>query len=571
MGFDAAIQEYVTTAAQFPAVRIAARFAAGLEVGDQLASFCLLFIMAGYVAQKPRWVKTFAAALVALAAGGIVVQMLKYLIGRARPAMELGDMTFIGPHFFPSGFDSFPSGHTTAMFALLAVVCRFYPAWTIPLYIAGLALSIFARVFTVQHFFTDVIGGAVLGSIVGIFIASRLREFVESSVPATRIPTEKPMTEPRPFRYGGALADMCAVVAFSAVVLFIGSGVDANSAILGFLTAFATYFLARLMTGRDAALYAALVLAGCLLFVHVARTWVVDTAWLFFTTLAFTYYAYAVARDRTSYILLSLAYGAMGLGILAKGWPALWPAPVFCLYEYLREKPSLADFARRTLGPHALLLAILLIATFRWFDHGLFVSGAVAGANFVFDDVVAKTGLTRHAGRIIYYLPVLAVAVFPWSFFLIAYFAVEGRRWSRSPQLSSDSLLLFLWAVVVFGIFPFLAPRSPHYLVLALPPLACLLGGFLCRDLSTSTASLRFSLLTTIFTAGGFVVAGVVLHRLRPQYGSLKLAAPFAVLTFFTLTAWLMRNRQAGAGFFMPLCLGALAFYLSAIAIAFST
>jgi hypothetical protein len=108
MGLDAAIQSYVADAVQLPAVRIAARFAAGLELGDQLASFCLLFIMAGYVAQNPRWVKTFAGALVSLATAGIAVQILKYLIGRARPAMELGDMAFIGPHFSPSGFDSFP-------------------------------------------------------------------------------------------------------------------------------------------------------------------------------------------------------------------------------------------------------------------------------------------------------------------------------------------------------------------------------------------------------------------------------------------------------------------------------
>src|SRR3954465_2053101 len=127
MGFDAAIQSYISSELQIPALKIAGRIAAGLEVGDQLASFCLLFIMAGYVAEKPRLVKTFAGALAALAAGGIAVQALKNLIGRARPAMGLGDMTFIGPHFSPSGFDSFPSGHTTAMFALLALFCRFYP------------------------------------------------------------------------------------------------------------------------------------------------------------------------------------------------------------------------------------------------------------------------------------------------------------------------------------------------------------------------------------------------------------------------------------------------------------
>jgi len=62
----------------------------------------------------------------------------------------------------------------------------------------------------------------------------------------------------------------------------------------------------------------------------------------------------------------------------------------------------------------------------------------------------------------------LAAAVFPWSFFAIAHFVAEGRRWSRSPQLTSESLLLFLWAAVVLGglaislVFGYLAVRGVH-------------------------------------------------------------------------------------------------------------
>jgi hypothetical protein len=65
--------------------------------------------------------------------------------------------------------------------------------------------------------------------------------------------------------------------------------------------------------------------------------------------------------------------------------------------------------------------------------------------------------------------------------------------------------------------------------------------------------------------------AGVVFYSLRPQYESLKLAAPFAILTFFLIVAWLQRNRPPWPAFFAPLCLGALAFYLSAIIIALAS
>jgi membrane-associated phospholipid phosphatase len=568
MGFDAAIQSYIASALQIPWLRIAGRFAANLEVGDQLASFCILFIMAGYLAQKPRLVKTFIGALFALAAGGIAVQIFKHLIGRARPAMGLGDMTFIGPHFSPSGFDSFPSGHTTAMFALLAFFCRFYPRGTLPLYAAGLALSILARVVTAQHFMTDVIGGAVLGSVVGILLAARFRLFVEWAQERGETPLEAVPVEPSARRRGAAVGEIVIVAIFSALVLLIGSGLDFNSASLGLLTALAGYFLAREITGKDTALYAALLLSGSFLFVHVSRTLPTDTAWLFFTTLAFTYYAYSGIRN--SRVLFALTYASIGLGILAKGWPALLPVPIFCLYEYLKERPSFAVFMRRTLAVHASYAGILALATFPWLKSGLFIYVSSAG-DFFFDGLAAKTGLTRHAGRVIYYLPVLLTALFPWSFFAIAYFAREGKRWSHEPALSPSSLLASLWAGTVLGLFPFIAPASPHFLVLALPPLSCLAAGFIRHDLAASPAALKFSLLATILTAGGLAAAGVVFYSLRPQYESLKLAAPFAILTFFLIVAWLQRNRPPWPAFFAPLCLGALAFYLSAIVIALAS
>jgi membrane-associated phospholipid phosphatase len=569
MGFDAAVQSYVASSLQIPTLRYIGRFAAGLEIGDQLASFCLLFIMAGYVAQKPRLVKTFAGALVSLAAGGIAVQLLKHLIGRARPAIGLGDMTFIGPHFTPSGFDAFPSGHTTAMVSLLAFVCRVYPSWTIPLYVAGIALSLLARVVTGQHFLTDVLGGVVLGTVIGIVTAAWFRRRVERPAAATEPPAEVEVVEASPPRRLSPAIEIALVALFSGLVLLVGSGLDVSAAVLGVLTALAGYFLARQLTGRDTALYAALVLSSAFLFVNVSRTLPADTAWLFFTTLAFTYYAYAVAQGRSSLFFLALAYASMGLGILAKGWPALLPVPVFCLYEFLRDKPLLADFARRTLARHAVFLAVLMVALFRWLDSGLFAYPQAA--DFFLDDVVARMGLTRNAGRVLYYLPLAALALFPWTFFAVACLAREGKRWSRDPALSPEMLLLMLWTIVVLGVFPFISARSPHSLVLALPPLACLVGGCVRRDFTLSRAAVRFSLLATMLTTAALIVAGMVFYFLRPQYGTLKIAAPFAVLMAFLVSAWLMRDKQPAGGWFAPVALGALAFYISAIAVALAS
>ena len=570
MGFDGAIYSYISNELQIPLLKTAGRLAAGLELGDQLASFCILFIMAGYLWQKPRLVKTFTGALFSLAAGGVAVQIFKHLIGRARPDQGLGDLVFIGPHFSPGGYDAFPSGHTTALFALLGFVCRFYPGWTVPLNIAGFLLAVLGRVITGQHFLTDVVGGAILGSAVGMLLAARFAAVVEappSSTGAAPSPETDPgAVEPRPAGGGAMIAEILLVSAFSFATLFVGSGSefspDFHSGLMGFLTALAAYFLARRLCGADTAVYAALILSSSFLFVNVCRLLPADTAWLFFTTLAFTFYVYSTAGARRSNLLLALAYASIGLAFLARGLPALYAVAVFLLYEYLREKPSLKFFLLANARRHALFLGLTLIAAAPWIGRGIFSYQAPAGY-FLFDEIAARAGVTRHAGRVIYYLPVLLVALFPWTFFALAYLVQAGKRWAR--VLDDNSLLLFLWTMLALGLFPFVAAKSSHYMVIALPPLSLLLGRFVRREPARSPAALNFSLLATLVTACSPVVAAVVLFRVRPEYASLKFAAPFVVLAFFLAAAWRLRKRPS---FFAAICFGALGFYTGAVLIA---
>jgi membrane-associated phospholipid phosphatase len=572
MAFDAEIYSYVSRELQIPFLKMAGRFAAGLEVGDQLASFCILFIMAGYLWQKPRWVKTFTGGLFALAAGGIAVQALKHLIGRARPSKGLGDFYFIGPHFSPSGFDAFPSGHTTALFALLAFFCRYYPRWTVPIYIVGFFLALLGRVITGQHFFTDVIGGAILGSAVGIVVADKFRRVVESSgAPAIAQSTPEEMRTaklgPSATRGVPLFTETAIVVVFSSVALLTAGRTELFSnlqpALYGIISALATYFLARELCGKDTALYAALILASSFLYVSVSRLLLSDVAWIFFTVLAFLAYVYSAKRGPTSNLLLVMSYAALGLGFLAKGPIALFPILVFLTDEYLQEK-SLGGFIVRGALRHVGLLGFTAAIFVFWLEPNPPSSPATA---FFFDDLAARTGLTRHVGKVIYYLPVLAIAIFPWTFFTISYFVKEGRRWLRVTIIDPHSRLLLLWAAVVVALFPFIAAKFPHTIVIALPPLSCLLARFIKREISPG--ALQFSLLATIAVAAGLLIASAVVAFVRPEYSSLKLAAPFAILTMFLAAAWILKKRDCRETMFAAICLGALGLYVTASWIAF--
>ena len=75
-----------------------------------------------------------------------------------------------------SGWDSFPSGHATAAFAVATVLAAKFPRWRWA--ILPLAIAIAAsRIVRGSHFLTDVAGGAAIGYAVGSVVARPWREW----------------------------------------------------------------------------------------------------------------------------------------------------------------------------------------------------------------------------------------------------------------------------------------------------------------------------------------------------------------------------------------------------------
>lgn len=122
--------------------------------------------------------QTGVAMLVAHAYAAGSVQLLKHLVGRARPRLTQESSQVIGPNF-NSGFDSFPSGHTTAALAIATVVARRFPRYAWAAYgIAGvIAVS---RVIKGSHFPVDVLAGACLGSLAGHLAAYPFHQWREA-------------------------------------------------------------------------------------------------------------------------------------------------------------------------------------------------------------------------------------------------------------------------------------------------------------------------------------------------------------------------------------------------------
>jgi len=110
--------------------------------------------------------RTLQAWAVASAATGV----LKLALGRRRPYEDMGAGTF-DPF---SGATSFPSGHTTAAFAVATVLDRrvTFPGSSTVFY--GLAtLTAASRVYDHKHWVSDVVVGAVIGHISGRWASRR--------------------------------------------------------------------------------------------------------------------------------------------------------------------------------------------------------------------------------------------------------------------------------------------------------------------------------------------------------------------------------------------------------------
>ncbi len=98
-------------------------------------------------------------ATVTVAATMITAELLKCAVDRERP--EKQDV---------SRWDSsFPSGHTTAAFAMAYVYGSQYPKLRIPLYFLATSIAL-SRIYLGEHYPSDVLAGAAIGTAGGIVV-----------------------------------------------------------------------------------------------------------------------------------------------------------------------------------------------------------------------------------------------------------------------------------------------------------------------------------------------------------------------------------------------------------------
>jgi membrane-associated phospholipid phosphatase len=136
--------------------------------GESLLAVSVILILAGYALRanfKPAGWETLLAHAVA----GGVNTAIKHSVGRGRPKFMHTDTSIFVP-FGGRGWDSFPSGHSMAAFAIATVLAVRFPrvGWIM----IGMALAVSAsRLFRASHFLSDIVIGAVFGVLIGMVVA----------------------------------------------------------------------------------------------------------------------------------------------------------------------------------------------------------------------------------------------------------------------------------------------------------------------------------------------------------------------------------------------------------------
>lgn len=153
-------------------IRILNRFGGGMNPVMVVAFFAI----GGICYLERRWVSYAVAMAIAGLGAGITAQIVKHLVGRARPELWLGPA-----HYAPGSSTSFPSGHTVGAFALAGVLV--FGSRSITLRIVALLLAAgvgLSRILAFRHWASDVMASAVIGLVVA-WVVVRVAVREESS------------------------------------------------------------------------------------------------------------------------------------------------------------------------------------------------------------------------------------------------------------------------------------------------------------------------------------------------------------------------------------------------------
>jgi 4-amino-4-deoxy-L-arabinose transferase-like glycosyltransferase len=278
---------------------------------------------------------------------------------------------------------------------------------------------------------------------------------------------------------------------------------------------FAVYiFLRRFRPGfqLDGALIAASS-AGVVGFARAASTDMPLAA--MFTIAMLAWYAWYESRSRS---YLALFYLFLGLGVLAKGPVALLLAAVIIMLFTTLEH-ELGRLWQTLWIPG---IAIFLTVVLPWYV-AVQIRNPEFFQMFILEHNFARFGssLYHHVQPFWYFVPVVILALLPWTVFVIA--AVRqsiADWWPKRLGLESDafSLFLLIWLVIPVAFFSISQSKLPGYILPAVPAGSLLVAEYVRKKCADAQSPHFWQVVLHSVVASSVLVPALMIHYVLLQH-----------------------------------------------------
>jgi undecaprenyl-diphosphatase len=142
-------------------------FTAITSVNNWLIAYVILWGVCFFKGGKTGKIVAVSVLLLIVITDQFGYRILKENIGRIRPCFAFSDLNLPAGK---TGTSSFPSNHALNNFAMAVYFSRFYPNLKRILFITA-SLVALSRVYLGLHYPSDILGGAIIGTVIGYFYA----------------------------------------------------------------------------------------------------------------------------------------------------------------------------------------------------------------------------------------------------------------------------------------------------------------------------------------------------------------------------------------------------------------
>jgi 4-amino-4-deoxy-L-arabinose transferase-like glycosyltransferase len=217
---------------------------------------------------------------------------------------------------------------------------------------------------------------------------------------------------------------------------------------------------------------------------------------------------------------LWLAYAFLALGMLAKGPVAPFLALlIISIFAIVRHDYKII---RRTFSIPGILIFCLIAVP--WY-----IAVQLRNPDF-FHAFILQHNLERFSSNLYhhrepfwYYIPVVLLALLPWTVFAVAALAETIRAWwselgkmlkSEAAQEDALNLFLLIWLVVPVVFFSISQSKLPGYILPALPAAALLLAEYVRRHVAANHRPSAVALILHAVVAAGLVAPALLLGQI---------------------------------------------------------